>query len=130
MGVWRKRFRGGSAAARKARRAVRRRLDGELPESRLTDVELLVSELATNSVRHGGTGEDGEIAVEADVLDDRVRLCLRDFGEGFEQTRTPRPREDGAGGYGLVLLDLLADRWGVQRDEGFCVWFEVARGRG
>jgi anti-sigma regulatory factor (Ser/Thr protein kinase) len=129
MSVWRERFRGGAAAARKARRAVRRRLRGALPENRLCDVELLVSELATNSVRHAGAGDDGEISVEADVREDCVRLRLCDHGAGFERNRSPRPRADGGGGYGLVLLDQLADRWGVQRGEGFCVWFEVARAR-
>jgi hypothetical protein len=32
-----------------------------------------------------------------------------------------------AAGYGLVLLDRLADAWGVSRGERFCVWFELDR---
>jgi hypothetical protein len=29
-------------------------------------------------------------------------------------------------GRGLMLLELLADRWGVQpRGEGKCIWFEM-----
>ena len=85
-----------------------------------------MSELATNSVRHAGCGESDEIAIEADVEPDRVRVRLFDTGHGFE-VHTPEPPATGAaGGYGLVLLERLSDRWGVQRENGFSVWFEVA----
>src|SRR3954471_17866433 len=56
MSTWRRHFSGGADAAREARRVVREWLSRELPGGRLDDVELLVSELATNSVRHGGAG--------------------------------------------------------------------------
>jgi anti-sigma regulatory factor (Ser/Thr protein kinase) len=122
-----RRFRGGVTAARCARRAVREELQGALPRRRLADVELLVSELATNSVRHAGCDEAGEIAVEANVEPDRVRVALSDAGGGFEAHAPEPPQTGAAGGYGLVLLDRLSDRWGVHRDGGFSVWFEVQR---
>lgn len=116
-------------AARCARRAIRDEFQDALPRRRLADVELLVSELATNSVRHAGCGESGELAMEADVRPDRVRVRLFDSGRGFDD-HTPRPPANGdTGGYGLVLLERLADRWGVQREGGFSVWFEVQRDR-
>ncbi len=31
-----------------------------------------------------------------------------------------------ARGYGLLLLERMSDRWGVRRDDGFCVWFELS----
>jgi anti-sigma regulatory factor (Ser/Thr protein kinase) len=125
MTTWRRRFRGGATAVRSARSAVRERLGGELGQPQLADVELLVSELATNSVRHGANG--GLVSLEAAVTDDWVRLRLCDPGTGFERPREPAPHADGSGGYGLVLLERLSDRWGVQRNGGFCVWFEIAR---
>jgi len=116
-------------AARCARRAVREEFRHALPGRRLADVELLVSELATNSVRHAGCGESGELAMEAEVRADRVRVRLSDHGRGFD-ARAPKPPPSGAtGGYGLVLLERLSDRWGTQRGEGFTVWFEVERDR-
>ena len=129
MTVWTGRFSGGTLAARAARRAVREALGGELPERRLGDVELLVSELATNSVRHAGCDEDAEISMMARVDDRCIRLRVCDTGAGFEEDVAPEPHTDAerAGGYGLVLVDRLADRWGVQRNGGFCVWFEVKR---
>jgi anti-sigma regulatory factor (Ser/Thr protein kinase) len=123
MDTWCERFGGGPAAVRSARCAVRERLDGELGTPRLDDVELLVSELATNSIRHGGAGQ---VSLETAVTADRVRLRLCGPGEGFEPSE-PEPHPDGSGGFGLVLLDRLADRWGVQRNGGFCVWFEIQR---
>lgn len=128
MSVWSLRFTGGAPAAGQARHAVRAQLSGELSERRMCDVELLVSELATNSIRHAGCAEDGEISVEADMSEERIHLRLCDDGPGFEQL-TPRPHLDASGGYGLVLLDRLSDRWGVARNGVFCVWFEVERAR-
>ena len=124
-----KRFRGGVTAARIARQAVREEFKDALPRRRLADVELLVSELATNSVRHAGCAEGDELSLEAAVEPDLVRVCLSDAGDGFEE-HTPGPPPNGSsGGYGLVLLDRLSDRWGVRSEGGFSVWFEVQRDR-
>jgi anti-sigma regulatory factor (Ser/Thr protein kinase) len=130
MSVWSQRFEGGAPAARHARHAARELLGGKLPERRLEDVELIVSELATNSIRHGGCGDGGQLEMEAVITDERVRLCVCDHGGGFDEDAPPAPHPDRAGGYGLVLLERLSDRWGTQRNGGFCVWFEVARQRG
>jgi anti-sigma regulatory factor (Ser/Thr protein kinase) len=124
-----RRFHGGATAVRAARRAVREEFKDALPRRRLADVELIVSELATNSVRHSGCDDADELAMEAEVEADRVRVRLSDLGEGFD-ARTPRSPSSGSeGGYGLLLLDRLADRWGVQRGARFSVWFEVQRDR-
>ena len=124
-----RRFNGGATAARCARRAVREELKDALPQRKLADVELLVSELATNSVRHAGCDEADELSMEAEVEADHVRVRLFDQGQGFD-ARTPEPpATGGSGGYGLVLLDRLSDRWGVERGRGFSVWFEVQRER-
>jgi anti-sigma regulatory factor (Ser/Thr protein kinase) len=112
-----------------ARHAVREELSGELDARLLDDVELIVSELATNSVRHAGCDDGGELVVEADVDDRYVHLRLCDRGDGFEARRPEPPPPHASGGFGLVLLDRLSDRWGVHRDGEFCVWFEVARSR-
>ena len=85
-----RRFRGGATAARQARRAVREEFADALPKRTLADVELLVSELATNSVRHAGCGEGDELSLEAAVESDRVRVRLSDPGDGFDE-HTPRP---------------------------------------
>jgi anti-sigma regulatory factor (Ser/Thr protein kinase) len=111
----------GSAAA--ARRAVEQTLllDGELLET----VKLLVSELVTNSVRHAGLPAGGEIGLTAAAAERLVRVEVTDAGRGFDPAQCPEPSENG--GWGLRLVDSLADRWGVVRTGGVCVWFELDR---
>ena len=37
-----------------------------------------------------------------------------------------RPNADHSGGWGLFLVDRIADRWGVRRTpSGTSVWFEI-----
>ena len=121
---------GGTKAIALARHGVVDALGAVLAEEERTDLELLVSELVTNAVRHGGMASpDDVITVHAEVLRDRLRLEVRDAGPGFERA-TPRPRDldRGGGGLGLVLLDRLAERWGVDGADGeVCVWAEFAR---
>jgi anti-sigma regulatory factor (Ser/Thr protein kinase) len=113
-------------AARRARHAVREELQGEVPEPLLGDVELLVSELATNSVRHAGSDESAELEVGAELLGQGVRVEVWDHGAGFAEGPRPVPQRGQPGGYGLLLLERMSDRWGVRRDDGFCVWFELS----
>ena len=126
MTAWRRRFRGGAECVPAARHAVCDELSGELDDRRLEDVALIVSELATNSVRHAGCDE---VSVETHVDEEFVRVRMCDDGDGFEERRPPPPARGASGGFGLVLLDRLSDRWGTQRRGEFCVWFEVARSR-
>lgn len=88
------------------------------------DLMLLVSELVTNAVRHA-CGESFEVRLE--VTQDMLRLEVRDDGSGFQ----PRiqPSDDGTGGYGLYIVERLADRWGVERDAGGVIWVELDRAR-
>jgi hypothetical protein len=43
---------------------------------------------------------------------------------GVPRQKTP-DYQDG-GGFGLFLLDQVAESWGVELDPGICVWFELA----
>jgi anti-sigma regulatory factor (Ser/Thr protein kinase) len=127
MTVRERRFIGGRGAPSDARHALREALGADVSERTLVDAELLVSELATNSVRHAGCDEATELAMEARVRGDRVHVRVYDEGGGFQATPPAKPDLETAGGYGLVLLDRLARAWGVVRGERFCVWFELER---
>ncbi len=99
----------------------------DVDESTLRDLSLMVSELVTNSIRHAGPLEEGPMWLQIAALPDRIRVEMTDGGPGFETVR-PRPDPDGTGGWGLYLVDRLADRWGVIRAGGAtCVWLEVGR---
>ena len=104
--------------ARNALRALNGSLDRELAE----DVRLLVSELVTNSLRHTGTSE---IALEVWSSDEVVRVAVTDRGTGFDLDGPPTPGD--ASGWGLFMVDRLADRWGVETDGQTRVWFELTR---
>jgi anti-sigma regulatory factor (Ser/Thr protein kinase) len=53
-----------------------------------------------------------------------LRIEVRDFGKGFNPSLRA-PRED-AGGWGLDIVDQLADEWGVTSGEGTLVWCHLA----
>jgi anti-sigma regulatory factor (Ser/Thr protein kinase) len=83
---------------------------------------LLVSELVSNSVKYGG---DGPVRVEIVPTAAGVHVEVIDCGPGF--TAAPRDADsDRVGGWGLVLVDQLATRWGKQPGR-CCVWFEIDR---
>src|SRR3954469_18095269 len=113
-------------AAREARRAVAS--GGLVSSGQEPTLLLLVSELVSNSVRHAGLRHDERIRLRARC--DRecayVEVC-----DGGHSGRVPakRTHQDALepGGLGLMLVDEMADRWGVARtDHETCVWFELA----
>jgi anti-sigma regulatory factor (Ser/Thr protein kinase) len=115
----------GPHAAGDARRAVAR-LEGELSPELVDDLRLLVTELVTNSFRHGGMGADGVALLTVEVDRFRVHVEVRDRGKGFS-ARPPRdlPINRDAG-WGLTIVERMADRWGVVEDGATTVWFDLA----
>ena len=120
---------GGPDAPAQAREAIRGGLAPYLTEDERFELELLVTELVTNAVRHGGMRDGGTVGVLLRVHDDLVRVEVRDDGPGFTPGRpAPRDLERGGGGLGLVLLDRYAAEWGVDVDDGARVWADIPRG--
>jgi anti-sigma regulatory factor (Ser/Thr protein kinase) len=99
--------------------------DGAVPAEVRDDILLLVSELVTNAVRHGDVGPDGSVRVELQRWPQHVRVEVIHPGRGFEHEAVPPPSDTGSG-WGLVLVDRIADRWGITSRSGVtCVWFEL-----
>jgi anti-sigma regulatory factor (Ser/Thr protein kinase) len=91
----------------------------------LRDVRLMVSELVTNSIRHAGVNDRESVVLRAWLTDDRVGIEVADGGPGFEPPVTPGD-EDGVGGWGLYIVQSLADRWGTSYGDAMSrVWFEI-----
>jgi anti-sigma regulatory factor (Ser/Thr protein kinase) len=91
------------------------------------DAVLLVSELFSNSVRHGGPGDPGAmVTVAVGVAGGVVRVEVAGrSGPGVPELRPAG--QDAEGGRGLGLVAGLASRWGWDRHGGRTVtWFECA----
>jgi anti-sigma regulatory factor (Ser/Thr protein kinase) len=117
------RLRPGPEAASEGRHALDR-LEGCLDPAQLSELRLLVTELLTNSVRHG-SDDRGRIELDVEIYANALRAVVTDSGPGFEPDPEPTPHLDRPGGWGLCLVNRLADRWGVERDDGTAVWFEI-----
>lgn len=91
-------------------------------ESEVLDaVELMVSELATNSIRHAKAAF--ELVVSK--VKGQIRVEVTDPADGEPRMRSAGP--DDANGRGLQIVNLLSDAWGVEHhvDTGKTVWFTV-----
>ena len=116
---------GGPNAAGAARQAVHRRLEGRLSDAREADLQLIVSELVSNSVRHGDAGPDTTIVIEL-IVGERLRISVIDAGPGFTPS-ADAPDLSSPGGLGLLLVKQLSFAWGVTRVDGRTrVWSELA----
>jgi anti-sigma regulatory factor (Ser/Thr protein kinase) len=112
---------GAAATARLALDRLGRRVSA----GRMRDLRLLVSELVTNAVRHAGLRRDDRIRLIVNAGDGSVRVEVHDPGHGFTPA-APAPDPARASGWGLYLIEELADRWGVDKDRrGTRVWFEL-----
>jgi anti-sigma regulatory factor (Ser/Thr protein kinase) len=88
---------------------------------RIADLRLVISEVITNAVRHGG---EGDMLVAVTPKNGFLCVQVTDTGDGF----APRPRAfqpDDDGGFGLFLVERLTRRWGLTRENSNTrVWFE------
>ena len=114
-------------ASRLALAGLEERLDPNV----LFDIRLLVSELVTNCVKHARVGPEESIILTVDIRDEDVRVSVVDEGPGFEQPEKPlsEAAAEAGSGWGLFLVDQLATTWGVERQGGATVWFELPRQR-
>lgn len=71
---------------------------------------VVVSELVTNAVRHGGGG----VFLEIEAHGDRVVVSVADGSPVLPRRRAP----DGAGGRGMALIEALSDGWTVENHQG------------
>jgi hypothetical protein len=103
---------GGLAAVRRFTRLVLRAWECEIA---VEDALLVVTELATNALRHGGPNP----ALRLSVGPAHLRIELFDDDPVFP-VRRPAGRD---GGWGLALVDRLSLAWGAARHgRGKVVW--------
>ncbi|MFG2629874.1 SpoIIE family protein phosphatase [Streptomyces sp. NPDC048473] len=87
------------------------------------DAELVTGELLVNVLLH----TEGGAVLTLEVLPEpvrRVRLTVQDRSSVWPRRRSPG--ETATSGRGLLLLDAVADRWGIEpHGEGKAVWCEI-----
>jgi serine/threonine-protein kinase RsbW len=111
----------GAASVAQVRRFVLGAAEG-LPAPVSDAITLMVSELATNVVRH--VGSDYRVDVRRDAAGIEVRVT--DDGGGRPTMRSPLP--DDPTGRGILIVETLSDAWGTDIDEDTnltTVWFRV-----
>lgn len=104
-------------------------LSEHISDDLLDDLLLLADEVVTNGLLHAP--EDNTwllvrvLAYPNPALPVRVEVI--DSGGGFEpELKEPDPEDTG--GRGLFLVDAIADRWGVDSNNGTRVWLELDQG--
>jgi anti-sigma regulatory factor (Ser/Thr protein kinase) len=103
----------------RARLFVRELLADTERETR-ENVELMVSELATNSIRHAHSAFD----VRVSQRDGTIRVEVLDCGGGSPILRSPTPLEPS--GRGLLVVATLSNAWGIDPGpNGKMVWFTI-----
>ncbi|MGI8920202.1 MAG: hypothetical protein ACR2HD_00795 [Solirubrobacteraceae bacterium] len=120
------------AASEHARRELRM-IDAALSPPQAADVRLLCSELIADAVAGAGAGTgDGSGGLRLVVQMDRSRLRLEVFSRsaaGASSAALTARAAPGAAGWGLAVVDRIADSWGMtrRRDGWRSAWCELDR---
>jgi sigma-B regulation protein RsbU (phosphoserine phosphatase) len=91
-----------------------------LTEDSIAQLQLAVTEAASNILRHAYRGHAGQLIwIEADAFADRVVLRLYHTGESFDPKQVPPPAFDGSreGGFGVYIIAQSVDEVSYFRDE-------------
>ncbi|MEU6243371.1 SpoIIE family protein phosphatase [Streptomyces sp. NPDC047024] len=107
-----------------ARQYLRELLHDWVSPDQVDSAVLLVSELITNVLVH----TDADALLLAEIFGQsgarRLRVQVTDTGADLPHKR--RPGELASSGRGLMLIELLADAWGVEpQGKGKSIWFEL-----
>jgi serine/threonine-protein kinase RsbW len=114
-------FEHAAASVTAARRFVARALEEAPPEVREAAM-LMVSELASNCVRH----TDGGFELTISRTRETIRVEASDCGVGTPTVRHPEPSDPS--GRGLQIIDMLSEEWGYASHPGSAktVWFTLS----
>lgn len=95
--------------------------DAGLDEMAMAEIEIVVSEIVGNAVRHARPLHDGEIHIQCEVTSDpgpdpHVEIAVTDGGSPGRVVSPRSPDGEATSGRGLFIVEGLADEWGVVED--------------
>ena len=102
-------------------------LEEDLDASEREMVVLMLSELVSNSVRHGPLDTGDHVDLRVTWTGNTIRVEVHDGGQGFDLASVYPPDRSvvpASHGHGLALVDAMATRWGVDEARPTTVWFE------
>jgi anti-sigma regulatory factor (Ser/Thr protein kinase) len=118
------------AAGVEASAMTRELLDGWLSaavgEDTASAVRLAASELTTNAVRHGRLPLGAKMRLLVD-LDNRIVRVALEQPTSAAGVALVAPEDRGNGGFGLAIVQGIADAWGFEPGPPGSVWFELDR---
>jgi anti-sigma regulatory factor (Ser/Thr protein kinase) len=85
------------------------------------DLRIVVTELVTNTVRHWGARQADHVQLNIKLAPSRVRVEVLHVGEA----RSAAPPGMGGHGIGLLMIERLVSRWGIEPGPGTKVWAEL-----
>ena len=80
----------------------------------LAGADLIITELVTNAIRHGG----GQVALEVRAHEDRVTVSVADGSAVVPRLVGDDGAPDRATGRGVAIIAGIAEQWGVESHEG------------
>ncbi len=106
-----------------------------LNEDRISMIELAVTEVVTNIIRHAYEGvSDRPIDISIGFESDALTIEFLDQGKSFDPNRAPPPKFDGSqeGGFGLYIISHIADDvvYEKRRNNTNCTRLKIYPGRG
>jgi sigma-B regulation protein RsbU (phosphoserine phosphatase) len=87
--------------------------------NRVNQVEIAVTEVVTNVIRHAYQNQKGrKIMINASLFDEKLVMMVYDWGCGFDPEKVPPPEFDGfaEGGFGVYIIRESVDAITYSRD--------------
>jgi anti-sigma regulatory factor (Ser/Thr protein kinase) len=103
-------------------------LRGHVAPGVLAMAQLLVTELVTNSLVHGGALDGETVSVRVALGSEVVHLEVADPGRGYHEAPSDVGGRPGHG-FGLRLVSALSERWGLEHiaDGETRAWAQLRR---
>jgi len=95
-------------------------LDVHVPDEKLSDVLLAVTEATTNAMIHANKSDlNKKVIIDAEVIDSKLIVKVKDEGEGFDPEEIPDPTEPENllrdHGRGIFLMRVYMDNLEYRR---------------